>query len=105
MEEMVKITEEIENYKLQVEANIDKKYELQSEINSKEINFDNYEKRQAQIKSEVASHISELDSTRLQKEEQEICQHFMQMLQKQRKNLDGKQKKAWKTCAETLGII
>ncbi len=61
---------EIENYKLQVEANIDKKYELQSEINSKEINFlIIMKKRQAQIKSEVASHISELDSTRLQKED------------------------------------
>ena len=74
---------EIENYKLQVEANIDKKYELQSEINSKEINFDNYEKRQRQIKSELASHISELDSTRLQKED--IAKEFYEIDSKRNK--------------------
>ena len=74
---------EIENYKLQVEANIDKKYELQSEINSKEINFDNYEKRQRQIKSELAFHISELDSTRLQKED--IAKEFYEIDSKRNK--------------------
>ena len=60
---------EIEGYKQTVETNTDKKYELQSEINTQEINHENYEKRQKQIKNEITNYISELDSTRLQKEE------------------------------------
>ena len=60
---------EIEGYKQTVETNTDKKYELQSEINTQEINHENYEKRQKQIKNEIINYISELDSTRLQKEE------------------------------------
>ncbi len=60
---------EIEGHKQTVETNTDKKYELQSEINTQEINHENYEKRQKQIKNEITNYISELDSTRLQKEE------------------------------------
>ena len=60
---------EIEGYKQTVETNTDKKYELQSEINTQEINHENYEKRQKQIKNEIINYISELDSTRLKKEE------------------------------------
>ena len=60
---------EIEGYKQTVETNTDKKYELQSEINTQEINHENFEKRQKQIKNEITNYISELDSTRLQKEE------------------------------------
>ena len=60
---------EIEGYKQTVETNTDKKYELQSEINTQEINHENHEKRQKQIKNEITNYISELDSTRLQKEE------------------------------------
>ncbi len=74
---------EMEGYKAQVEANIDKKYELQSEVNSQDINFDNYEKRQKQIKNELTSHISELDSTRLQKEE--IAKGFYEIDSKRNK--------------------
>lgn len=74
---------EIERYKAQVEANIDKKYELQSDVNSQDINFDNYEKRQKQIKNEITSHISELDSTRLQKEE--IAKEFYEIDSKRNK--------------------
>lgn len=74
---------EMEGYKAQVEANIDKKYELQSEVNSQDINFDNYEKRQKQIKNEITSHISELDSTRLQKEE--IAKGFYEIDSKRNK--------------------
>lgn len=74
---------EIERYKAQVEANIDKKYELQSDVNSQDINFDNYEKRQKQIKSEITSNISELDSTRLQKEE--IAKEFYEIDSKRNK--------------------
>lgn len=75
-EELAKITEklsakelEIEGYKQTVEQNTDKKYELQSEINAQEINFQNYEKRQNQIKQEIQTTISELDNTRMNKEE------------------------------------
>ena len=75
-EELAKVTEklsakelEIEGYKQTVEQNTDKKYELQSEINAQEINFQNYEKRQNQIKQEIQTTISELDNTRMNKEE------------------------------------
>ena len=75
-EELAKITEklsvkelEIQEYKSKVEENTDKKYELQSDINTQDINYENYEKRQKQIKGEISSHISDLDSTRLQKDE------------------------------------
>ena len=75
-EELAKITEklsskeiEIEGYKQKVEQNTDKKYELQSENNTQDINFENYEKRQRQIKNEISNNISELDSTRLEKED------------------------------------
>ena len=75
-EELAQITEklsakelEIEGYKQTVEQNTDKKYELQSEINAQEINFQNYEKRQNQIKQEIQTTISELDNTRMNKEE------------------------------------
>ena len=60
---------EIEGYKKQVEQNTDKKYELQSESHTQDINFENYEKRQRQINNEVSNYISELDATRLQKED------------------------------------
>ena len=75
-EELRKITKklsskelEIERYKSQVEKNTDKKYELQAESKTQDINYENYQKRQNQIKNEIANYISELDSTRLQKDE------------------------------------
>lgn len=74
---------EIEGYKAQVERNTDKKYELQSEIHAQDINFENYEKRQKQIKNEITSHISELDSTRLQKDE--IAKEFYEIDSKRNK--------------------
>ena len=60
---------EIEGYKKQVEENTDKKYELQAQSHEQDINVENDEKRQRQIKSEISNYISELDSTRLQKED------------------------------------
>ena len=60
---------EIEGYKKQVEENTDRKYELQSQSHEQDINFENDEKRQRQIKSEISNYISELDATRLQKED------------------------------------
>lgn len=91
-EELAKITKtlsdkelEIEDYKKKVEENTDKKYELQSEIHTQEINFSNDEKRQSQIKGEIATYISELDSTRLQKEE--ISKGFYEIESKRNKVL------------------
>ncbi len=89
-EELAKITEtlsekelEIEGYKTKVEENTDKKYEFQSEIHTQDINYENYEKRQKQIKKEISSNISELDSTRLEKEE--IAKEFYEIDNKRNK--------------------
>lgn len=74
---------EIEKHKAQVEKNIDKKYELQTDINTQDINFENYEKRQKQIKGEIATNISELDATRLTKDE--IAKGFYEIDSKRNK--------------------
>ena len=74
---------EIEGYKHTVEENTDKKYELQSEINAQNINYQNFEKRQAQIKQEMQSTISELDGTRLNKED--IAKQFNEIEKKKNK--------------------
>ena len=75
-EELNKITKtlsakelEIEGYKATVEENTDKKYELQSEINAQDINYQNDEKRQKQINNEIDNNVSELDKTRVDKAE------------------------------------
>ena len=75
-DELAKITEkltskelEIEGYKKQVEENSDQKYELGTEINTQKTNLQNYDKRINQIKQEITSNISELDRTRMEKEE------------------------------------
>ena len=90
-EELSKITEklsskelEIEGYKQTVEQNTDQKYELQSEINTQEINYQNYEKRQNQIKQEIQTTISELDNTRMNKEE--ISKRFYEIENKKNKS-------------------
>ena len=80
---------EIEGYKKTVDENVDRKYELQSEINTQNINYQNFEKRQAQIKQEMQSTISELDSTRLNKED--IVKEFNEIENKRnmaKKSLD-----------------
>ena len=91
-EELAKVTKtlsdkelEIEGYKSQVEQNTDKKYELQTELNTQDINYQNSEKRQKQIKSEISSNISELDSSRLEKEE--ISKQFYEIESKRNKFL------------------
>ena len=89
-DELAKITKklsskelEIEEYKLQVEKNTDKKYELQADSHTQEINHENYQKRQNQIKNEITNYISELDSTRLQKDE--IAKEFYEIDSKRNK--------------------
>ena len=74
---------EIEGYKQTVEENTDKKYELQSDINTQNINYENYEKRQNQIKQEIQATISELDATRLNKED--IAKQFNEIENKKNK--------------------
>ena len=93
-EELDKITKklsakdlEIQGYKAKVEENVDKKYELQSEINTQEINFENFEKRQKQIRNEIDLNISELDGTRLKKED--IAKSFYEIENKRNKVLKG----------------
>ena len=76
---------EIEGYKQKVEQNTDKRYELQSEIHTQEINYDNYEKRQKQLKQEIASNVSELDATRLRKDE--ISREFYEIESKRNKTI------------------
>ena len=89
-EELEKLTKklsskelEIEEHKQKVEENTDKKYELQAEIHTQDINYENDEKRQNQIKGEIANYISELDSTRLQKDE--IAKAFYEIDSKRNK--------------------
>lgn len=93
-EELEKITKklsakdlEIQGYKAKIEDNVDKKYELQSEINTQDINFENFEKRQKQIRNEIDLIISELDGTRLTKED--IAKSFYEIENKRNKILIG----------------
>ena len=60
---------EIEGKKKEVEENTDKKYELQSEISRLKADFENLNKRKKQIENEIESSVSELDSTRLSKDD------------------------------------
>ena len=60
---------EIEAKKARVEKNVDLKYEKNSEINTIEANFENSTKREETLKSEIGLTISELDSTRITKED------------------------------------
>ena len=89
-EELAKITQKlsseelkIEELKVQVEKNTDQKYELQAKSHTQDINCENYEKRQTQIRAEMANDISELDSKRLQKEE--IAKQFYEIDSKRNK--------------------
>ena len=60
---------EIEEKKQKVEQNIEAKYEIASEINTQDVNFENLEKRQKSVKQEITSTISELDAVKLNKHE------------------------------------
>lgn len=93
-EELAKITKklsskeiEIEGYKKKVEENTDRRYELQANISEQDINYQNYERRQNQIKNELSSNISELDGTRLKKDE--ISKEFYEIDSKRNKILTG----------------
>ena len=74
---------EIEEYKKKVETNIEQKYELQTNINTQKINYENDEKRQKQIKDEISNYISELDLSRINKED--ILKQFYEIEDKRNK--------------------
>ena len=60
---------EIEAKKQVIEKNTDLKYEKNIEISSLDANFENIEKRQKSIKTEIQETVSELDKTRTQKQD------------------------------------
>ena len=60
---------EIEKQKRKVEENTDLKYEKTTKISTIEANLENIQKRKKQINSEIDFNISELDSTKITKEE------------------------------------
>ena len=60
---------EIEKKKQIVEKNTDEKYEISNVISTLIANMENSEKRENNIKSEITSYISELDRSRIHKEE------------------------------------
>ncbi len=76
---------EIEAHKKTVEDNTDKKYALQTSISEQDINYQNYQKRQTQIKNDITGNVSELDSTRMKKEE--IAKEFYEIESKRNKIL------------------
>lgn len=60
---------EIEEKKKKVQESIDNKYEIASEINMQDANWENYEKRKNTVKQEQIQTISELDAVRTEKNE------------------------------------
>lgn len=60
---------EIESKKKIVQDNTDNRYEIIAEINTEKANFDNFIKRENQLKSEIQETISDLDLSRANKEE------------------------------------
>ena len=78
---------EIEDKKKQVEQNTDLKYEKTAVISTIEANLENIDKRTKQINSEIDLGISELDATRLTKEE--IAKEFYEIENK--RNIAAKQ--------------
>ncbi len=89
-EELAKLTKtlsdkelEIEAKKQKVENNTDKKYEILADINTQEANYENLEKRKKTLKLELENIISELDSTRDNK--QELSKGFYEIQNKKDK--------------------
>lgn len=60
---------EMEEKKQKQEQNVDKRYEKSAEISALEVNYENNQKREQSLKSEIQMTISELDHTRITKEE------------------------------------
>lgn len=76
---------EIEEKKKVFQENIDNKYEEISQINTEKANFENLNKRENALKLEIQENISELDSSRTQKEE--LSKNFYE-IQKKRNDFE-----------------
>ena len=85
---------EIEDKKKKVQENVDLKYEKLSDINTQKINYENYEKREKTVKNDIDSTISELDETRLSKEE--ITKTFYEIEKKRNDVTDELEKRSAK---------
>jgi len=93
---------EIENKKKEVSDKSDKKYEFSGQISGLEINLENLEKRQKTVNSEIQVAISELDSSRLTKEE--ISKTFYE-IEKNRNEILNKLEDASKKQEESTRIL
>lgn len=78
---------EIEEHKKKVETNTDKKYEFQGEVATCEANYENLEKRENQVKKEIDTTISELDSAKMDK--YEISKEFQEIENKRNKTIEN----------------
>lgn len=74
--ELAELTKKLSDKELEIEGKkqvaqdcIDKKYDLATEINAQDVNYENLEKRKKQLKNEIDLVVSELDSTRYGKNE------------------------------------
>ena len=90
--ELAKLTEklsskelEIEEQKQKVEKNTDNKYEIGNEISTLEANFENHEKREKTLKTEITEAVLELDVAKASK--QEIAKGYNEIEAKKNKAL------------------
>ena len=83
-EELAKISEKMSDKEIEMEEkkkivsdNIDRKYEIQNDINTQNVTFENLDKREKSVRFEIQTTISELDSSRMKKSE--ISESFAQI--------------------------
>ena len=74
---------EIEAKKQTIEKNIDLRYDASETISNQEVNFENLEKRQKNVKGEIDSITLELDNTRMSK--QELSKGFLEIQSQKQK--------------------
>lgn len=92
----------IEAKKKTVQDNTDIKYEKLSDINTQKVNYENYEKREGTVKTEIQTTISELDQNRLSKED--IAKTFYEIEGKKNSITKGLNEIKEKTDARTKKI-
>ncbi len=93
---------EIEAKKKKLEQNTDQKYEIIAQNSTLDANFENLEKRKKQLKNEIDSVISELDKTRINK--QELSKGFTE-LENKRNIADNNLQKSIKTKEENMSKL
>ncbi len=92
----------LESKKRKVESNIDLKYEKTNEIATIEANYENIEKREKTLKQEIQNSISELDSTRISKEE--ISKGFYE-IESKKNSISDKLKKVLDKKEESANVL